>query len=437
MEQLPNLVRDRLQARLDPNHPSADMLTAFAEGALSTNERGPVLDHLSRCSECREVLSIAMPESSPLSVSVQPAKASRSPWLMLRWTALVACVVIVGAAVTLRLKSNHSQFSTATLKTQTAQLEATPQPSPSTSIRAELTTKSDQFEAKPEKKLLTLDKVKSAPHSGEVLKVAPSLPVQAQAASAVGSGAGFGTKRQSSPSGDLSFTGSAEKIAESAPVDEALAKQVPAAPQPTVPAGGTGIVSENKSAAASVQPSPSNSAVEVVSDAWSADTKEESAPLQKLSTARAQTPPTPAAVAVGAQANLNPNSLADTAATASGVRILKDLSQARWSLSNDGLPQRSLDSGKTWEKIQVDHSSGFRALSAIALDVWVGGLGGVLYYSSDVGMHWTRINAICDGAPLTADIARLEFTDAQHGKLTSANRQVWITADAGKTWERW
>ena len=77
----------------------------------------------------------------------------------------------------------------------------------------------------------------------------------------------------------------------------------------------------------------------------------------------------------------------------------------------------------------------FRALGANDSDIWVGGAAGALYHSSDAGQHWIQVKPVADGKALTADITTVEFSDAQHGKLTTANREIWITDDAGDTWQ--
>ena len=115
---------------------------------------------------------------------------------------------------------------------------------------------------------------------------------------------------------------------------------------------------------------------------------------------------------------------------------MRDVSSAKWTLSPDGLPQRSFDAGKTWEKMQVDHHTGFRALSAQGMDVWVGGLAGILYHSSDVGMHWTRIIPVAENTTLASDIVSMDFRDGVHGKLMTGNRESWTTSDGGKTWQK-
>src|SRR5436189_109522 len=55
MPNVPKIVRERLRvANLAPaEHPDPDVLTAFAESSLSQRERADVLQHLSRCGECR------------------------------------------------------------------------------------------------------------------------------------------------------------------------------------------------------------------------------------------------------------------------------------------------------------------------------------------------------------------------------------------------
>ena len=109
----------------------------------------------------------------------------------------------------------------------------------------------------------------------------------------------------------------------------------------------------------------------------------------------------------------------------------------RWTLSADGVLQRSFDSGKTWQTIPVANNVVFRALAANDSDIWVGGAAGALYHSSDAGQHWLRVYPAADGQSLTADIVTVEFSDAQHGKLTTSTHETWITSDAGETWQKY
>jgi hypothetical protein len=144
----------------------------------------------------------------------------------------------------------------------------------------------------------------------------------------------------------------------------------------------------------------------------------------------------------------------------------------RWTVSAGGALQRSVDQGKNWQTVDVNASpmssatleivAGesrkeelskekgadkkrlkrevaspvFRAVTAAGSEVWAGGSGGALYHSLDAGIHWTRIVPTAAGTTLTGDIVSLEFSDSQNGKVTTSIPEVWITSDAGQTWQK-
>ena len=107
MEQLPKIVQRRLRATAKPGiHPDPDRLAAFVEKSLTDRERSQVLQHLADCADCRDVMSLAMPEiASPPSPVLQ--KSNWLSWPVLRWGALAACVVVVSAAVTLHYQGRR------------------------------------------------------------------------------------------------------------------------------------------------------------------------------------------------------------------------------------------------------------------------------------------------------------------------------------------
>jgi photosystem II stability/assembly factor-like uncharacterized protein len=98
--------------------------------------------------------------------------------------------------------------------------------------------------------------------------------------------------------------------------------------------------------------------------------------------------------------------------------------------------QRSLDSGRTWQTVPVATHLILRALAANGLDIWVGGKAGALFHSSDAGQRWAQVLPIANGQPFVSDIVGVEFSDGLHGKLTGSNREIWITSDAGQTWQK-
>jgi photosystem II stability/assembly factor-like uncharacterized protein len=104
-----------------------------------------------------------------------------------------------------------------------------------------------------------------------------------------------------------------------------------------------------------------------------------------------------------------------------------------WSISPFGRVQRSPDAGKTWEDLHVDDAVVFRVVTATGGDVWAGGSRGALYHSSDGGEHWARVTL----SPSTANdaIVSIDFSDPQHGVITTAGGDQWTTTDSGQHWQ--
>ena len=103
MKAIHNLLRQRLYRTQKPiiEHPPIDLLSAFAEKALSGSDRVPVMRHLAQCADCRETVFLAVPQSVP----AQEYAALRSnrwiSWPALRWASVAACSVVVIAAMRL------------------------------------------------------------------------------------------------------------------------------------------------------------------------------------------------------------------------------------------------------------------------------------------------------------------------------------------------
>ena len=83
------------QQREGEAHPTADLLTAFAEARLPSGERKQVLTHLAVCLECREVVALTAGDL----VSKPVEKETKVRWLNLRWATALATVCIVGLVI--------------------------------------------------------------------------------------------------------------------------------------------------------------------------------------------------------------------------------------------------------------------------------------------------------------------------------------------------
>ena len=112
MAEIPKIVARRLAVVKLEDHPDPNLLSAFVERSLGKRERVQVVDHLAQCTDCREIVSLsAVQPQIAGTISPVPANPSWVSWPVLRWGALVACVLVVGAMVTLRQKHEARQIA--------------------------------------------------------------------------------------------------------------------------------------------------------------------------------------------------------------------------------------------------------------------------------------------------------------------------------------
>jgi Photosynthesis system II assembly factor YCF48/Putative zinc-finger len=326
-------VRQRLQTNTKlAEHPEPNLLNAFVEQSLSERERLQVLQHLSQCVNCREVVALSTAQLDVAgAVSLAPARAGWLAWPGLRWVAAVACIVVVGAAITI-----HQRRESA----------------PDSPMQASVSIPAIVDKATP-------------PQSADL----NPAPVQAA---------------EQRPSRKASGN---HRAADAAPFELADARTASPFAE-VVPGRAKDAVAGPQGAEQAVGGPTANNGETAVSGTFFPDDL--------------------------ATANLAP----------------------RWSLSWDGILQRSLDSGRTWQTVPVATHLILRALAANGLDIWVGGKAGALFHSSDAGQHWAQVLPIANGQAFVGDIVGVEFSDGLHGKLTSSNREIWITSDAGQTWQK-
>jgi len=389
--EISKIVGRRLQAKAKAGmHPDPNLISAFAEKSLGQREHLQVMEHLAQCSDCRDVVSLAIPQGG--ATTVIAAARGGSGWLswpVLRWGALAACVIVVGAAVTLRY------------------------PKPESAQRSIVARHTD-----------TVAEVKSA--------------VGAQMATK-GSGtmANFASPRLPEASSNMAASEAETGRASKQVNVYGIAVPAPRADRAKSPATSAGSVFATATAAKPVEQSAAaDSSLSEMADA------RPSADLTELVPGRAkdaleESQAVKAKAATGDVILPGPEiaSAAPQVMSKASLRTTPNL-VPRWTLSTDGTLQRSLDSGRSWTTITVSNRTIFRALAASGFDIWVGGSGGALYHSSDAGEHWMRVQPVANGESLTADIIGVEFTDTLHGRLTTSNQETWTTADSGQTWQR-
>jgi len=438
MTNIPNFVRDRLKAQTSASdHPDANLLTAFSEHALVDPERAHVLAHLAQCADCRDVLAQALPPAEER--ALVPSPAPSNSWLrgpVLRWASLAACVVVVAAAALLLQNkppaATHSEVDVI--------LPAAPQPA---APKEEAATKADKITRQAELKLVHPPAAEA--RNGALLanKVAPGPELADQSADqskVLARSKTIGAFVQPTPHADDSLDRQAPAPIPGANLrrDATLANAPQAAPvvggavaargQASATMGRMVVAQAQSAPAANPAPPAAPEPVEVTSEAAAVGTENAPAPASPGKAKAGSAAQMQTAEAVGAAP------LAKKQLAYADTKISVMAAGSRWALSSQGQLQRSKDGGSTWEPVPVVENVTFRALSAFGNNIWVGGLAGMLYHSSDAGTHWTQVRPAANEVTLTGDIVSLRFADPQHGQLSTSTNETWITTDAGRTW---
>jgi len=499
MKDVPKIVRARLP-RPTPataeRHPDADLLTAFAERSLAGRERDQVLEHLARCSDCREVVALALPASEAVALAGSH-RAARTGWLslpVLRWGVVAAGIVAVTWFGVLQYGQHHQEKTlVATSLTPRVQLDKTAAqnpapaspatPSQAVARQAELGRQTEMVTKAPSRagSALPADKPTSSAHE---MLVRPQPMVRAPLAPRFGGtgggmAVGSGTLRTNSKN-----VTSAMIAQQSSPPGAARRVPVPSATTTVEVSGSAPLVTAETSAQSQTQDQLAQN--------------EQAEPAQSLAdhVGKAKPASVQASPAMAPAPVLRPE-----------PTLMKGMVAPRWTISASGALQRSLDGGKTWLDVEVSASDSananlrrastamksqvtvqansaapeieteakaettsetetktaaksaprpsapapmksaqaepaartiFRAVSVSsnAAEVWAGGSGGALYHTRDGGTGWARVVPSDAGGILTGDIISIQFSDARNGIVTTSTAEVWNTVDAGQTWHR-
>ena len=437
MDQLPKIVPERLKGTATAGvHPDPDLLAAFLEKSLKPAEQAEVVGHLASCADCREIASLAAPElqlqrvavaaGSPVSaVAAMPAVAARSPrWFQsqfLRWGAAVACVAVVAAAVLLSRKQNN-QFASVT---------PTVAPVPQVSSDESDKDKDESVARNVVRRNYQLqDRLKKK--SGAPSRDEEAFRAPASAQTAGSAGASFGTG--GGVSGGLvtnSKTTVAAKVPPPPPLPLSIAHDQANQDLPVVGRNTAALTTDQakqKEEVADKKPAaPISTSESVTVNATQIEVQGEAAPVQEPAKS----------VEANKDLDLKSTEISHGYAARAIGSFHSDLRLPvpRWTLSPEGRLLESADAGVSWKTVPVAEKTVLRALCVNGKEVWVGGAQGTLYYTSDSGARWEQVKPAANGRTLTADIATIEFTDPQHGKLTTANKEIWTTADGGKSWQ--
>jgi hypothetical protein len=448
MTEVPKIVYDRLRAALpEQAHPDADLLTAFAEQALSAAEREGVLQHLALCENCRDVVALSLPaaditppqtaDENGVRTTVSQA-GSRAPrklslaWPTLRWAALAAGAVVAAAVLLVHPgtlnqatpPSVNQQVATAAPPASSPKIASSPVPlSPiATSPTAHSAFLAKTDEAQPKSELQLSKKLKA----GQVVMPSP----QAE------SGRLLADNKKDS--------GQADKL--SAPADRArafgyVARSSQAATE-TVEVSGA-------AAAVSTEPSAENALMARNETSWNdAPAIEKAKPaLQEMGDEEQKAQ----AAAVPGPAKSLARNVMSTAKLASPASPTQ-AHNVTWAITG-GVLQRSVDSGQSWQDaLHPNHP--LLCYASRDEDVWAGGQAGTLFHSANSGVTWAQVQPSVKARQLSSDITHIEVRnnevrneelrrDLRYGVrrpgeilLSTSNNEIWSSADGGKTWAK-
>lgn len=427
----------------------AEILAAYHERSLSTEEMTSVQAHVGECEHCRQILAhLAATDEIPVAVprpipEVIPASkpnlritpAPRRPYW--RWVApagALAAALLVWVTVhenrSLRLPSPAPQSSVAPMETAKDQPASPPQ-STGASIPAARSRETPPSEgvstpqpalsspsAPPVETLNSLHSKQKARASAAKKRPAPDdsdlfalNPPEANAADA---------ERDSKT---FSHGVANEAVAvESAPLQAATDKMAKAAPEENA--------SRKRDRAASTSPLPPPSPGVAGGAAVAA-------PAQAAQTQRSATETVEVSDAVIQQQQIAGMSRFDRKAEMRLAKVLAEVTisapggRASWRVGPAGFIQFSSDSGKTWavqpSGVIADLFSGSAPSDQVC---WIVGAGGTVLVTTDAGTHWQKVSA-----PAQVDLRSVFAVNARSATVSSGN-DSYQTNDGGATWKK-
>lgn len=412
MAEIPKIVRQRMAAQTPIGaHPDADVLTAFAEQRLAKEERAPVLAHLAECADCREIVTLAAPETPAL---VAGGFVPRRWWAMPAYQYGAAAAAIAAVAVGLVLLQQPQQRSSGVRTIVQNEAPAPPQPKQAESLPEQ--PPSSRASSGGARGMLS----DRANHAADIAKAAPARPEinqpteqdvdQRTAAKSLDRAEAAGEKKDR-----LAAAGAAGRDKrQAAESTEVTADSVAVHAASGLSGGGSGqtanaaapaMKAEAKTRAATPAAPAANVAEQAYSDSRAADELAVGKAGQAVETQRAK---------LSMAKNLNATS--------------------PWRI-NAGRLQRFDSPSSSWDDVSIGTAQRLSVVASLGTEVWVGGVDGRMFYSNDQGTHWIATST--GGWSKDATFTGLTPTALRSVEVYLSNGERWRSADGGASWTRY
>jgi hypothetical protein len=455
MPEVPKIVHDRLRAGLagstvpEASHPDPDLLTAFAEQALSAAEREGVLQHLERCGDCRELVALSIPamesssqpataEESEATVSVAstvraPAGGQRSwfAWPGLRWAALAAGVVVAGGILLIHPGKPNAVREATQQPTNTAKR-------PEETIVAKQAVPAGAAVAEENQREKELAKANRAFSRDQGLKlVSPSaIPPE-----------NIIVRGQIEPSGaskDVAVGPATGAAINAAPTRPAPAPQVPSASEMVEVTTASGPVTTEEARSdlsltarqlSDLQVSGRQVSDLTITKAKAAKTELNAPPSLQRSENLDKKQATTDAVAQRQRAAAGMSTVGALHSNPDKADLPQSAEHhAQWAIHGNDL-QCLLDSSAGWKTV-LHSDRPLLCYAAGGQDIWAGGKNGDLFHSANGGVTWNQVHPSAQQQTLSDDVTHIDIYSPSQIVLFTSTSQSWSTADGGKTWAK-
>ena len=439
MFEIPKIVRQRLNqpGSASSKHPDANLLAAFGERSLSGPERTTVLDHLSFCAECREVVALALPPVESLQPALQFSSGRKLTWPILRWGFTSAGVLALALFGFVEYGHHADSAKMAKNSVPAAAMQVRDEPVPAAPAQDEMRANRERSQ-------------RAATASATVEKDRPETSARTDLAKSFSAPVVRGSLAHGPRQTDQFQQQNANRLQ-----TPARLQIVPETKQAGPPPTATGI----SGASEMVEVQSQSAQLDVRSqeaDSLVATNKPQPLPSSASDGEVSRAKSAPAAVAAPAA----PSALEMQGRTFQALNLITPT----WMV-NSGRLQRSSDQGQSWQDVNVTANADtgaslevaivsskaakarkdkkaisatpvFRTVAANGPDVWAGGTAAALYHSLDAGAHWARVTPSSDSGTLSGDILSMEFPDAQNGRVSTSTGEVWTTTDSGRSWKK-